>query len=152
IDRRKRVLIADAPLGEIVTLEAEVDKHTLPYKSSPYRIRLRDESGFLSVAYFHARRDQLERQWPVGQTRLVSGVVTVYDKTGERQMLHPDYVVDPARGEAPPAIEPVYPLTAGLPGRTLARAIQGALELTPALPEWLEATTVAAHGWPSFRD
>jgi ATP-dependent DNA helicase RecG len=150
IDRRNRVPIAEARDGEIATIEAEVDKHTPGFKNNPYRIRLRDETGFLSVAYFRGKRDMLERMWPVGQKRLVSGVVTIYEKTGERQMLHPDHVVDPERGEAPPAIEPVYPLTAGLPGRTLTRAIQGALELVPALPEWLEATTVKANRWPSF--
>ena len=150
IDRRNRVLIADARDGEIATIEAEVDKHTPSFKNNPYRIRLRDESGFLSVAYFRGKKDMLERMWPIGQKRLVSGVVTFYDKTGERQMLHPDHVVDPARGEAPPAVEPVYPLTAGLPGRTLARAVHAALEAMPHTPEWLEPTTVSAHGWPSF--
>jgi len=151
IDRRNRVAIADTVAGEIATIEAEVDAHIPGFRSAPYRVRLRDQTGFISAAYFHARPDMLERLWPVGQTRLVSGKVEIYDKTGERQMLHPDHVVDPAKGEAPPAVEPVYPLTAGLPGRTLARAIQLALDATPDAPEWLEASTVAAHHWPSFR-
>ena len=68
-----------------------------------------------------------------------------------RQMLHPDHVVDPAKGEAPPPVEPIYPLTQGLPGRTLARTILGALDTVPEAPEWLEATTVKAHDWPDFR-
>ncbi|MGE0595079.1 MAG: ATP-dependent DNA helicase RecG [Hyphomonadaceae bacterium] len=149
IDRRNRVPIAEAREGEIATIEAEIDAHMPGYRNVPYRIRLRDESGFLSVAYFRGKEDMLKRMWPIGQTRLVSGTVTFYD--GMRQMLHPDHVVDPARGEAPPAVEPIYPLTAGLPGRTLTRAIQGALDAAPDLPEWLEPTTVAAHHWPDFR-
>jgi ATP-dependent DNA helicase RecG len=151
IDRRNRVLIADAAPGEIATIEAEVDAHTPGYRNSPYRVRLRDETGFLSVAYFRGNQDMLQRLWPVGQKRLVSGKVEIYEKTGERQMLHPDHVVDPAKGEAPPNVEPVYPLTAGLPGRTLARAILQALDAAPELPEWLEPTTVTAHGWLTFR-
>ncbi|MDX2277173.1 MAG: ATP-dependent DNA helicase RecG [Hyphomonadaceae bacterium] len=149
IDRRNRVPIAEANDGEIATIEAEVDAHMPGFKNLPYRIRLRDESGFLSVAYFRANAEMLKRMWPIGQTRLVSGTVTFYD--GMRQMLHPDHVVDPAKGEAPPAVEPIYPLTAGLPGRSLTRAVLASLETLPPLPEWLEPTTVAAHHWPAFR-
>ncbi len=149
IDRRLRVPIAETNDGDIATIEAEVDAHMPGYRNLPYRIRLRDESGFLNVAYFRGKKEMLERMWPVGQTRLVSGTVTMYE--GIRQMLHPDHVVDPERGEAPPPVEPVYPLTAGLPGRTLARAILGALDNAPEAPEWLEPTTVTAHTWPTFR-
>jgi ATP-dependent DNA helicase RecG len=149
IDRRLRVHIADANDGDLVTIEAEVDGHTAAYRNLPHRIRLRDETGFLSVAYFRGNEEMLARMWPVGQTRLVSGTVTIYD--GMRQMLHPDHVVDPARGEAPPAVEPVYPLTQGLAGRTLARTILLALDSVPETLEWLEPTTVKAHDWPDFR-
>jgi ATP-dependent DNA helicase RecG len=149
IDRRKRVPIADTEEGDIATIEAEVDGHMPGYKNLPYRIRLRDETGFLTIAYFRGHEDMLKRMWPIGQTRLISGKVTFHD--GMRQMLHPDYVVDPAKGEAPPPVEPIYPLTQGLPGRTLQRAIGMALDGVPEVPEWLEATTVQAHDWPDFR-
>jgi len=152
IDRRNKVAIADTRPGEIATIDVEVDQHTPSFRGSPYKVRLRDETGFIHASYFRAKPDMMQRLWPIGQRRLVSGKVEIYDKTGERQMLHPDHVVDPAKGEAPPEIEPVYPLTAGLPGRTLARAINAALDALPELPEWLEATTVAAHHWPSFHD
>jgi ATP-dependent DNA helicase RecG len=149
IDRRLRVPIAETNEGDLATIEAEVDGHMPAFRNLPYRIRLRDESGFLSVAYFRGHEDMLKRMWPVGQKRLVSGKVTFFD--GMRQMLHPDYVVDPAKGEAPPPVEPVYPLTQGLPGRTLQRAIGAALDTVPEAPEWLEASTVKAHDWPDFR-
>jgi ATP-dependent DNA helicase RecG len=149
IDRRLRVPIAETNEGDIATIEAEVDAHMPGYKNLPYRIRLRDESGFLTVAYFRANEEMLKRMWPVGQTRLVSGTIGVYD--GMRQMLHPDHVVDPAKGEAPPAVEPVYPLTQGLAGRTLARTLLAALDSVPEAPEWLEPSTVKAHDWPDFR-
>ena len=149
IDRRLRVPIAETNEGDIATIEAEVDAHMPGYKNLPYRIRLRDESGFLTVAYFRANEEMLKRMWPVGQTRLVSGTIGVYD--GMRQMLHPDHVVDPAKGEAPPAVEPVYPLTQGLAGRTLARTLLAALDGVPEAPEWLEPSTVKAHDWPDFR-
>ncbi len=149
IDRRLRVPIAETNEGDIATIEAEVDGHIPAYKGAPYRVRLRDETGFLSVAYFRGAEDMFKRMWPVGQTRLVSGKITFRD--GMRQMLHPDYVVDPAKGEAPPPVEPIYPLTQGLPGRTLQRTIGAALDTLPETPEWLEPTTVKAHDWPDFR-
>ncbi len=149
IDRRLRVPIAETSEGDIATIEAEVDAHMPGYKNLPYRIRLRDETGFLTVAYFRGNEEMLKRMWPVGQTRLVSGEIKMYD--GMRQMLHPDHVVDPTKGEAPPAVEPIYPLTQGLAGRTLARTILGALDSLPEAPEWLETSTVKAHDWPDFR-
>ncbi|NWG52248.1 MAG: ATP-dependent DNA helicase RecG [Hydrogenophilaceae bacterium] len=150
IDRRNRVAIADTREGEIATIEAEVDKHLGAFRNAPYRIRLRDETGFLTVAYFRAREDMMQRLWPVGQKRLVSGKIELWN--GERQMLHPDHVVDPAKGEAPPPVEPVYPLTADLPLRTLQRAIKTALDATGELPEWLDPTTPQGHDWPRFRE
>ena len=149
IDRRNRVAIADTEDGAIATLEVEVDAHMPAYKNLPHRIRVHDASGALSVIYFRGHEEMLNRMWPVGQTRLVSGKVSFHQ--GLRQMAHPDYVVDPAKGEAPPPVEPVYPLTEGLPGRTLQRAIAIALDSAPEAPEWLAATTIKAHDWPDFR-
>ncbi len=149
IDRRLRVPIAQTDDGDVATIEAEVDAHQPAYKNLPHRIRLRDETGFLSVAYFRGSEEMLKRMWPVGQKRIVSGTVSFYE--GTRQMLHPDHVLDPARGEAPPAVEPVYPLTQGLSGRTLSKVILAALDTIPDVPEWLEATTVKSHDWPDFR-
>lgn len=149
IDRRLRVPIAETNEGDIATIEAEVDGHMPAYKNLPYRIRLRDETGLLTVAYFRGNEEMLKRMWPVGQTRLVSGEIRFYD--GMRQMLHPDHVVDPAKGEAPPAVEPIYPLTQGLSGRMLSRTILGALDMLSEAPEWLEPSTVKAHDWPDFR-
>jgi len=153
IDRRLRVPIGETSDGDIATIEAEVDGHMpsrrIGGRVLPHKVRLRDESGFLTITYFRGHEDMLNRMWPVGQTRLISGKITMYD--GMRQMLHPDYVVDPEKGEAPPPVEPVYPLTQGLVGRTLQRTILAGLDSVPEAPEWLEASTVKAHDWPDFR-
>jgi ATP-dependent DNA helicase RecG len=151
VDRRKRVTIAEAPEGEIVTLEAEVDSHLASFSPRlPYRVRLRDETGFLFVVYFRPQKEMLERLWPVGQRRLFSGKVETYN--GERQMTHPDHVVDLEKADTFPTVEPVYPLTAGLPGRTMARAVKAAVALVPDLPEWLDPGMPQRHGWESFAD
>jgi len=151
IDRRLRVPIAETLDGVIATIDAEVDAHLPSYSAkSPYRVRLRDETGFLTVAYFRPNAEMLKRMWPVGQRRIVSGKVESY--SGERQILHPDHVVDPAKGEAPPPVEPVYPLTAGLAGRAVQRAIKAALGVLGDPPEWLDAAMVTSRGWPAFAE
>jgi RecG-like helicase len=61
IDRRKRVPIADTEDGDIATIEAEVDGHMAAYKNLPHRIRLRDETGFMTVAYFRGHEEMLKR-------------------------------------------------------------------------------------------
>lgn len=149
IDRRNRVPIAEVCEGEIATIEAEIDSHAPGATSkAPYRVRLRDETGFLTIVYFRPRVEMLKRLWPIGQRRCVSGKVEIYN--GERQMAHPDYVVDPSRGESPPAVEPVYPLTAGLAGRSVQKAVAAALARLGEAPEWLSQSTLAATRWITF--
>ncbi|MBK6704270.1 MAG: DEAD/DEAH box helicase [Caulobacteraceae bacterium] len=150
IDRRLRVPIAETNEGDIATIEAEVDGHMPGYKNLPYRIRLRDESGFLSVAYFRGQRGDVGAHVAGGSDAFGERHGGVYD--GMRQMLHPDHVVDPDQGRSAAAsVEPIYPLTQGLAGRTLARTILAALDTVPEAPEWLEPSTVKAHDWPDFR-
>ena len=48
----------------------------------------------ITLTYFNARRDYLEKLLPIGETRYVSGTAEFYD--GMLQMVHPDRVVDEA--------------------------------------------------------
>ena len=66
----------------------------------------------LTLTYFHAKRDYLEKLFPVGELRYVSGTTALYD--GMLQMVHPDRVVSEAELDKLPLVEPVYPLTEGL--------------------------------------
>jgi ATP-dependent DNA helicase RecG len=150
IDRRNRPKIAAARAGEIATLTVVVDKHIRPFKPrQPYRVRCRDETGFLHLVYFHVKGDYLAKLLPEGATRVVSGRVEHFNN--EVQITHPDHVVDPAEGEMKP-VEPVYRLTAGLPLRTLQRAIGAALARLPQLPEWLDAGLLRQRRWPGWAE
>ncbi|HEU4987729.1 MAG TPA: ATP-dependent DNA helicase RecG, partial [Rhizobiaceae bacterium] len=51
-----------------------------------------------------------------------------------------------------PPIEPVYPLTAGLSGKVVRRAIGQALGRLPDLPEWLDAQFKQSRALPSLRE
>ena len=59
------------------------------------------------------------------------------------QMTHPDYIVAPEARDELPLLEPVYPLTAGLSGKVLVKAMRQVLERVPALAEWQEPDWLA---------
>jgi len=151
VDRRYRPRIADLPQQGIVTIEVTVGRHRPPpphNKRVPYRVEVTDETGSLTLVFFHAFTDHLKRLLPEGETRFVSGAIDWYD--GTPQIAHPDHVVSAEEFARLPLIEPVYPLTAGLSGKVLARAIRAALERIPALPDWHDPAFRQRHAWPDF--
>ena len=150
IDRRFTPKVKEAPEGVIATIRLVVEAHLKPHNQrQPYRVRCRDETGFLHLVYFHAKGDWLEKLLPLGATRWVSGRVEHFND--EIQITHPDHVLAPEEFERMKPIEPVYPLTAGLPLRTLQKAIDAALARRPELPEWLDPALLAQRHWPPWR-
>jgi ATP-dependent DNA helicase RecG len=153
IDRRARPKLSDVVPGTVVTVEVTIDRHRPqpPGRSrAPYLIYASDETNDIILTYFNARRDYLERLFPVGEKRYVSGTTAFYD--GHLQMVHPDRVVDEAGFKQLPLVEPVYPLTEGLGLGQVRRAVDAALTKLPHLPEWQDAPWLAARRWPAFDD
>src|SRR5437763_2583742 len=134
----------------VVTLKLRVERHEPGFGRRPYRVHCTDGTGTLTLVYFSARGDQLQRLLPVGAERFVSGTVDYY--SGRPQMAHPDYVVMPEQAEQVKPIEPVYPLTAGLSPRVLSKAVGGALERVPELAEWLDPALRARRHWPGWHE
>ncbi|BAQ17368.1 ATP-dependent DNA helicase RecG [Methyloceanibacter caenitepidi] len=153
IDRAHTPSIAESPLGQIVTLTVRVAEHRpgggRKGRRSPYRILVEDESSALDLVYFKADQRYLERLLPVGETRIISGRLESYD--GRLQMPHPDHVA-PVEGGGVPEFEPVYPLTAGLSNTSLRKAIHGALQALPDLPEWIDEAYLKKNDWLSFAE
>jgi ATP-dependent DNA helicase RecG len=153
VDRRARPLLRDVEPGTVVTVAVTVDRHrpAPPQRSrAPYRIETYDDTGTLTLTYFNARRDYLEKLLPVGERRIVSGTATLYD--GMLQMTHPDRVVSEAELDTLPLIEPVYPLTEGLSLNQVRKAVDAALAKLPALAEWQDAAWLERNGFPAFAD
>lgn len=150
IDRRSRPKIAEARDGEISTIEVTVGLHIPPrMKRLPYRVHVSDETGEMQLIFFNARPDFLAKTLPEGAQRIVSGRVEFYQ--GAPQMTHPDHIVGPEELAALPLLEPVYPLTAGLPLKPLQKAVRAALLRLPDLPEWQNGPWLKANGWPAWR-
>ncbi|WP_174801060.1 ATP-dependent DNA helicase RecG [Martelella limonii] len=149
IDRRLKPGIAHLPEGAIVTVEGRVDRHQpAPARSNaPYRVYLHDETGELTLTFFHAKADWLEKSLPVGETIVVSGRAEWFN--GRPSMVHPDYMVPAEKADTLPAVEPVYPMTAGLSAKILRRSLEAALERVPDFPEWVDREIVARQGFPT---
>ncbi|MEZ5757139.1 MAG: ATP-dependent DNA helicase RecG [Emcibacteraceae bacterium] len=147
IDRRAGPDLKDITFDQIVTLEVTVGRHDpAPANSKkPYRVWCHDDTGTICLVFFHPRKDYILTQLPEGQKRLISGKVEVY--SGQLQMSHPDYILPPEKRNEIPAVEPVYPLTAGVSGKVMARIINEATKKVPDLPEWLDPALIKRESW-----
>ena len=134
----------------IVTVKARVEAHEPSIGRRPSRVVCSDGTGTLVLVYFRARGDQLARLLPVGAERVISGKVEFYGATP--QIVHPDRVAPPDSEDHVRGVEPVYPLTAGLSSRVLAKAVAVACERAPSLPEWLDPALRERRRWPGWRE
>lgn len=140
VDRRARTTIAKAVVGAVATMTVRIESHRPAPRGrakAPTRVLTSDDTGDLLLVYFGGDTDWVLRMLPVGEHRIVSGTVEIFD--GIKQMVHPDHVIAPENAARLPSVEAVYPLTEGLSGRVLARVVDAALQRVPALDEWLSA-------------
>ncbi len=148
LDRRERPTIAQAQPGHIVTLEVELVRHERPVRPrQPWRLVVRDATGFAELAFFR----------PGGHSRLRPGARLLVSGRLERfadrlSMTNPDHLMEVSEGERLPQVEPVWPLTAGLWSRQVARAMAQALDRAPNFPEWHDPALLRRERWPAFRD
>ncbi|SFV31186.1 ATP-dependent DNA helicase RecG [Devosia crocina] len=151
VDRRRQVGIAEAYLNQVVTLLLHIDRHQPPPRGKPHvphRVFAHDESGEMQLVFFRAQGGWVEKALPVGEQRYVSGQIGFFN--GEKQITHPDYIVEPASFATLPLVEPVYPLTNGLSSKALAKLVRQAVDSVPDLPEWIAPATMAERKWPPF--
>jgi len=151
VDRRRQVGIAQAGPGEIVTLALHIDRHQPPPRGKPHvphRVFAHDGSGDIQLVFFRAQGGWVEKALPVGEERYVSGQVGFFN--GEKQITHPDYIVEPEKFDTLPLVEPVYPLTNGLSSKALVKLVRQVVDTIPDIPEWIDAATLAQRHWPDF--
>ncbi len=151
IDRSYRPQLIAAEPGRIATVEVGVLEHLPPrVKSQPYKVRVSDDSAVMDLVFFRADAKYLNQILPVGSRRLLSGKIESFKD--RLQMAHPDHVVAPEDAASLPQHEAVYGLTEGLTAKTMAKAVRGALDRVPALPEWQDAAFLKREGFTPFNE
>ncbi|MGE4313158.1 MAG: ATP-dependent DNA helicase RecG [Pseudobdellovibrionaceae bacterium] len=150
VDRSYRPTIEAAEAGRVATIRVTVAHHTPnPKRNLPYRVSVTDETGRMSLVFFHARKDYLEKLLPIGKTVLISGKLEAYQ--GSLQMIHPDHIADGASSAEILPAEPIYPLTHGLTNKAVTKAMQAALEMAPDMPEWIDGAFLKKNNWPTWK-
>lgn len=151
VDRRGCYPIAALPPQKIATLSVTIRRHIAPRLSAgnrPYKIIAADKTGEMELVFFRPQPDWLQKLFPIGEQRLISGKIEYFN--GVASMVHPDYSLKPEEKALLPLLEPVYPLTAGLSGRTVAHALRQALQRLPDMPEWLDEKLLKQEKFPSY--
>jgi len=142
--------------GELITFQAEVLQHFPAierFKTAsrrPYRVAVGDHSRFLDLVFFNAIPSYIEKNLPVGETRVISGKFENYQ--GKFQMTHPDHIGSLETLKDWQGVEPIYALTQGISQKQLRKMILLALEKVQPLPEWISAETLQIHHWRSWHE
>jgi ATP-dependent DNA helicase RecG len=153
VDRRNQPKLSEVKPDTVATVAVTIERHRPPpphRPRAPYNIEASDDTNTLTITYFNARKDYLEKLLPVGELRYVSGTATFYD--GHLQMLHPDRVVDAEGFASLPLLDPIYPLTEGLGPTQVRKAMDLALARLPVLPEWQDEAWLSRNAYPDFSD
>jgi ATP-dependent DNA helicase RecG len=151
VDRRRMDGVAGVFVGHVATLKLHIDRHQPPPRGKPqvpHRVFAHDETGDIQLAFFRATGGWVEKLLPVGEVRYVSGTISIFQ--GERQITHPDYVIDVEQFATIPLVEPVYPLTQGLSSKALIKLTRTVLDTLPDLPEWIPPARLEHFRWPTL--
>jgi ATP-dependent DNA helicase RecG len=148
---RKRVDVLDvADAGSVVTVVVTPVDYRQSGGRGPFRVFATDRAGdYVTLTYFN-NPGWAKKQLPLGVPKVVSGRMEQYGQ--DLQIVHPDYVLDPADALDLPEREPVYPLSEGITSRRLGDLARQALARAPALGEWIEPSLLAARSWPGWQE
>ena len=147
LDRSSMPLMADAPDGVIATLLVEVVGIEEGRAPRPWKVIIRDRSGFGEIAFFGRRPPSA---FKVGAGLAVSGKIERFG--GRVQLRNPERVASADQVSTIIGLEPVWPLTGGLFPGQVRGAMRAAMVLVPDFPEWHDRTLLAREAWPPFRD
>ncbi|MFA6110462.1 MAG: ATP-dependent DNA helicase RecG [Candidatus Latescibacterota bacterium] len=154
LDRRRQLPVAEAPVGEVVTLVVRVEEvRLLGGPRSRLLLTGSDGTARISCVWFHGGRF-LQDQFHEGDLVALSGRVERYQ--GQPQLIHPEHEVVSTAGDPQGlhtgAVVPLYASTAGLEERGLRHRgfralVRQALETwVPRVPEDLSVECRARLG------
>jgi len=147
----QRKLIKDllgAHAGEEVIVAVTVEQIEKPKRRTmPTTVQCVDDSKIpIELVYFNVKGDWLEKLYPIGARRWVVGKIEM--GSARWRITHPENVS--ALQPTAHAIEPVYPLTAGIANNYMVELTRGILTDASALPEWHDEHLIAQRGWSAW--
>ncbi|WP_157217013.1 ATP-dependent DNA helicase RecG [Flavisphingomonas formosensis] len=147
VDRKKVDRLEEADVGRIVTLEVTpTDYRAGGGPRSPFRVQAVDSAGqALHLVFFGNNSGWARKLLPLGEKRTISGKLEQYDVWF--QIVHPD-----TEAADLPEREPVYGLSEGITNKRMGQLVAQAIARAPDLPEWIEPSLLARHGWPSWQE
>ena len=154
LDRRFTCPLNTAPDGVIATFVVTVGAHHPPpathrRSKKPYKIDCSNESGEITLVFFHAQTEYLKQMLPEHSKRVISGRTEHFEF--RLQMTHPDVIAPIEKLAEVQKPESVYPLTLGMTSKRIHKMVMGAIEKLPLLPEWIGSELIASHQWPDWK-
>ncbi|MDX1901827.1 MAG: ATP-dependent DNA helicase RecG [Gammaproteobacteria bacterium] len=126
-DRTHVQLITQVSIGQSAVLDVTIDKILFPTKGrTRLLLQVRDESGMLSIRFFHLTPQQ-RRLFHVGARMRCYGEIRLGVQGLE--CIHPEYQIIDENASFPvdPYLTPIYPVTEGLSQMTFRKLIRQAL-------------------------
>ena len=137
--------------SQIVTVEVLVKAHKVSRsRTSAYTVNVQDSETNFQLVFFNARKQYLETLLPIGERRIISGKLELYDDIP--QIIHPHHVKKIDDDKAIARFEPIYPLASGISQKLMFATINGLLKKLPKLDEWIEPELLKTKSWPSWED
>ncbi len=137
--------------SQIVTVEVLVKAHKVSRsRTSAYTVNVQDAEANFQLVFFNARKQYLETLLPVGERRIISGKLELYDDIP--QIIHPHHVKKIDDDKAIVRFEPIYPLASGISQKLMFATINDLLKKLPKLDEWIDPELLKTKSWPSWED
>ena len=83
------------PSGRYVVVEVTIQTSAGAIKQTAYKVIVQDKEVSFNLVFFHARKDHLNKVLPVGEKRIISGKLELFD--GIQQIVHPEYIIQPQK-------------------------------------------------------
>ncbi len=138
--------------GTVAAHQTQPSRRGRPF----FALTLQDDSGPLICKWFRLRGTALQNRFPLGARLVGSGLITLNPHNAGREVLHPDLEVlekDDAELAHFGRLVPIYPLTAGLPQKTMRALMKSVVDIYGAqVQETLPASVRQAHSFPSLQE
>ena len=149
IDRVQVDSVDESFVGRPIVVVLTIVRHDSGGPRSPLRVRAVDSGGqWIDLVFFGQSGAWARSKLPLQEARRISGRLDRYGQS--LQISHPDIAL-PGEAMGPVLREAVYPLTEGVTNKRLAQIVAQAIDRAADLPEWIEPSVLARHGWPGWR-